>query len=276
MKNFFLCQVLGVMGLCCFSSCALLLNDEPQKMSILIDIADISEVHRHISLEKKPTWTILWYTAEGQVQKLEHAQNNCRISIEKGSTTPVLAIPDNPIGVLQNASLPIAGAIFPIHADAHFYETKLTLDFSKAVSAQTAQFILSNKRGSFSDAFCIINHFNWLKLDSKMSTQNPLVIDIPKLGKAILSGKVLASDCSSKKSVVKHFDVSLFFNGYQDLDPVFYSPFEKKPIFTLNTENNLVNLSLFEGSNYFFSKTGCFILCLQKNQIQYATYIPYK
>jgi hypothetical protein len=160
-------------------------------------------------------WSIRWYDSSGKVQSLR-VEGSARgseveITLEAGIFTPIIAIPeitDSESILFAQEVLPLAGGLFPLHAEGSPGRTSLRLDRIRALSAECAKRTMLCAAGGIYTGRRIAEAFNWMRFESLVSElAYPGRLDQGRVVTALLGGTMRASSIRESPAVSVTFSL---------------------------------------------------------------------
>lgn len=143
----------------------------------------------------RPSWTLRWRTGSGRVSEIRGITGNAEIRLERGTWTPILAVPETRAAGIPDGPFPCAGAIYPLHAERGRRGTTIETGWARGLAAVCAETVLSCAEGGYGTGYAVFSRFNWNRFIATASAlADPGAIDMPRIAEAILSGSVSVRD----------------------------------------------------------------------------------
>lgn len=162
---------------------------------------------RQRAFARKASYTLHWYDSDGNAQVRGGVADQTEITLETGCFTPVLAIPETAGTGIPAEALPVAGAVYPAHADSSKTGIVLEATFIRGIGSAVAELACTRSRGGFAVGRQIAEHFNWAKFDAAVRGKaNPFLVNRSLAADAILSGKVTVYDIRETETIEATLD----------------------------------------------------------------------
>lgn len=188
-------------------SCRKLTDSLSGTERVLVTLPEPLPALRQRASARRVSYTLRWYDSGGNVQERAGVAEQAEITLEAGFFTPVLAIPETGGTGIPDEALPVAGAIYPNHAESAKGDIVLEATFIRGIGSVCAELACTRSRGGFTVGRQIAEHFNWAKFDATVQGKvQPFLVNRSLAADAILSGKVTVYDIRETETIEAALD----------------------------------------------------------------------
>mgnify|MGYP001809889604 CR=1 FL=1 len=188
-------------------SCRKLTDSLSGTERVLVTLPEPLPALRQCASARRASYTLRWYDSGGNVQERAGVADQAEITLEAGFFTPVLAIPETGGTGIPEEALPVAGAIYPVHAEISNAGIVLEATFIRGIGSTCAELACTRSRGGFAVGRQIAEHFNWAKFDAAVQGKaQPFLVNRSLAADAILSGKVTVYDIRETETIEAALD----------------------------------------------------------------------
>ena len=183
-------------------SCRKLTDSLSGTERVMVTLPEPLPALRQCASARRAPYTLRWYDSGGNAQERAGVAEQAEITLEAGFFTPVLAIPETGGTGIPDEALPVAGAIYPVHAESSNAGIVLEATFIRGIGSVCAELACTRSREGFAVGRQIAEHFNWTKFDAAVRGKaNPFLVNRSLAADAILSGKVTVYDIRETETI---------------------------------------------------------------------------
>jgi len=150
-----------------------------------------------------PSYRVRWLDSEGDAREVSGVSTDIELELEAGTFTPIIVETESERAGIPQGFLPLAGAVYPIHARQAGDSAVVEADWMRGIDAACAELVCLKANGGYGCGHAIAAHFNWMRFDAELEKKaNPFLVDARSAADAILSGKVSVYDIKERKLFV--------------------------------------------------------------------------
>ena len=147
-----------------------------------------------------PSYLVRWLDSDGDAREVSGVSSDVELELEAGTFTPIVMETESERAGIPRESLPLAGAMYPVHSRHSRGSTVIETNWMRGVDAVCAELVCLKAHGGYDSGHTIAAHFNWLRFDTELAKKaNPFLVDTRSVADAILSGKVSVYDIKERK-----------------------------------------------------------------------------
>lgn len=147
-----------------------------------------------------PSYRVRWLDADGDAREVSGVSSDIELELEAGIFTPILVETESERAGIPRDFLPLAGAVYPVHARQGGDSAVVETDWLRGIDAACAELVCLKANGGDDCGRTIAAHFNWKRFDAELAKKgNPFLVDARSAADAILSGKVSVYDIKERK-----------------------------------------------------------------------------
>lgn len=149
-----------------------------------------------------PSYRVRWLDSDGDAREVSGVSSDIELELEAGIFTPILVETESEQAGIPRDFLPLAGAVYPVHARKAGDSAVVETDWLRGIDAACAELVCLKANGGDDCGRAIAAHFNWKRFDAELAKKgNPFLVDARSAADAILSGKVSVYDIKERKLI---------------------------------------------------------------------------